>query len=136
MTTAALTRATMTFGTDGTPLEVHFNPASLRVTTTNQFDDKNPEQVSKPTSFKLDVELIFDCTETGLDIFEATKPIRDAASATGQGASASSQAQRGAGQDKAIALSPSLKAVTFEWGTTSYQGFIRIADRDPRLLEQ
>ena len=46
----------------GSGEDVQFNPASLRVTTTNQFNDEHPYQVSKPTSFKLDVELLFDST--------------------------------------------------------------------------
>src|SRR3954468_21812366 len=84
-----LTAASIKVGADGTAVPVQFNPASLRVTTTNQLEDDHPNQVSKPTAFKLDVELLFDSTQDGSDIYRKTRAIRDAATAPAQGATAS-----------------------------------------------
>ena len=78
-----LTTATIKIGS-GSAQSIQFNPASLRVTTTNQLEDDHPNQVSKPTAFKLDVELLFDSTEDGSDIFRKTRAIRDAATASAQ----------------------------------------------------
>ena len=86
-----LTKAQIAVGhpDEATPFDVHFNPASLRITTTNTLSDGNPNEASKPTAYKLDVELLFDSTETGQDIYEVTKPLRWAAIATARGQAAS-----------------------------------------------
>ena len=118
-----LTPATIKVG-DGTAQPVQFNPASLRVTTTNQLEDDHPNQVSKPTSFKLDVELLFDSTEEGSDIFVKTRAIRDAATASAQGATARNQSGGSAGGNRSGNASANLALVTFSWGTTHYQGYI------------
>src|SRR5690606_28309657 len=100
------------------PFDVHFNPASLRITTTNQLSDGNPNEASKQTSYKLDVELLFDTTETGQDIYEVTRPLRWAAIATARGGTAQ---QSGGSEEEAPR---DLSLVAFIWGTTRYYGYI------------
>jgi hypothetical protein len=57
-------------------LKVHFNPTSLKISLSNQFGEDPPEQHAKPTTTKLDVELIFDTTETGADVRTDTDKLR------------------------------------------------------------
>lgn len=121
----SFTPATIKVGENGTAENVQFNPASLRVTTTNQLDDDHPNQVSKPTGFKLDVELLFDSTHDGSDIFQKTRAIRDAATATAQGATAPAGGSGGSGANSRSGTAASgLSLVTFSWGTTHYRGYI------------
>ena len=117
------TPAKIAVGT-GEGVPVQFNPASLRVTTTNQLDDAHANQVSKPTSFKLDVELLFDSTEDGSDIYRKTRAIRDAATSTARGAAASRSSSGSSGSGRSRRSASHLELVTFTWGTTIYQGYI------------
>lgn len=106
------------------PTNVQFNPTTLRVTTTNQIDDDHPNQVSKPTGFKLDVELLYDSSEFGTDVTIETWLVTNAATASGQGATTAA----GAGHDhgrRGTTLPPaSLKVVTFSWGSVGYTGYL------------
>jgi hypothetical protein len=56
-----------TFSED-VPLEVQFNPSTLRLTYNNQFGDGKPYSHARETVAKLDVELVFDTTETGKSV--------------------------------------------------------------------
>lgn len=96
-------------------IKAQFNPASLRVTSTNQFNESHPNQVSKPTAYKLDVELLFDTTETGADVAQTTDGLRQAAAASGKGATPKKGEK---------ATPSSLKMVTFVWGTMAFSGYI------------
>jgi hypothetical protein len=64
------TRATL--GTrDGTPFEVHFNPAALDLTLTNTLESGGSNQTTQyvaQSSAKLGMELVFDTTGTGEDV--------------------------------------------------------------------
>ncbi|MEM6898256.1 MAG: hypothetical protein AAF583_00590 [Pseudomonadota bacterium] len=97
---------------------VHFNPTSLRITTTNQMAEDRPNGVSKPTSYKLDVELLFDTTEIGEDVYDYTAPLRDAAAASASGAAANNAQSDGEEPPR------DLNRVTFVWGATLYTGYI------------
>lgn len=108
---------------DGDPVPAQFNPASLRITTTNQFDDGSPNQVSKPTSFKLDAELLFDTTETGTDVHRITRAIRYAAIATGEGATPAASGSQSQSADP-TAHNSHLELVVLTWGTHIYQGYV------------
>lgn len=120
----SLTLATIQVGKEKAE-KVQFNPASLRVTTTNQIDDKHANQVSKPTAFKLDVELLFDSTEDGRDVYEKTRTIRFAAMASAKGATKTTTVTNSCGTTKVISKpKPSLSLVTFTWGTSIYKGYI------------
>jgi hypothetical protein len=87
-------------------LEVHFNPVSLKVTSTNQLADKsgNAHQASAKTATKMDVELIFDTTETGEDVQVHTDKLKALATI-----------------DK---TSKPLAKVTFRWGHFAFTGSI------------
>ena len=108
---------------DGDPVPAQFNPASLRITTTNQFDDGSPNQVSKPTSFKLDAELLFDTTETGTDVHRITRAIRYAAIATGEGATPAASGSQSQSADP-TAHNSHLELVVLTWGTHIFQGYV------------
>lgn len=99
---------------------VQFNPATLRVTITNQIDDEHPQQVSKPTSYKLDVELLFDSTEEGTNVYEKTRWIRYAALALAEGASPAPSAGHTGTDDPP----QSLQEVQFSYGPSTYTGYI------------
>lgn len=101
---------------DGTPIPVHFNPSSLRVTLTNQFGDDPPEQHARATTAKLDCELLFDTTHDGSDVRSATAAIRAMAVATGVAPPPGGQQQQQA--------SGSLPKAFFHWGTTTFEGLI------------
>ena len=108
----------------GPKIPVHFNPNSLRVSLTNQFGEDPPSQHAKATTAKLDVELMFDTTESGADVRAATEALRGLAVATGTApkAGAKPPAKGGAGQkDEA---NYSLPQIVFHWGTTSFEGVI------------
>lgn len=108
---------------DGDPVPAQFNPASLRITTSNQFDDGSPNQVSKPTSFKLDAELLFDTTETGTDVHRITRAIRYAAIATGECATPAASGSQSQSADP-TAHNSHLELVVLTWGTHIYQGYV------------
>ena len=105
------------FQKDGTDerLYVHFNPASLKVSLTNQIQDP-PDQHTKPTTAKLDVELLFDTTETGSDVRTGIELLYSLATATG-----TSAAQ---GSDPKQQANHSLPSTIFQWGTTKFTGVI------------
>lgn len=107
-------------GSEDERLPVHFNPASLRVSLTNQFGDDPPEQHARPTTTKLDVELIFDTTETGMDVRTATAVLRSLATATATAPAAGAASGGGAAEQ----ANHSLPKVVFHWGTADYIGVI------------
>ena len=96
-------------------VDVHFNPTSLRISLTNQFGEGPPQQHAKPTTTKLDVELVFDTTDSGNDVRGDTEKLRKKATAN---ATAKSNASSGKDDNHSLAL------VFFCWGTTKYLGLI------------
>jgi hypothetical protein len=105
----------------GQSLLVHFNPASLKISLTNQIGDSPPQQTTKPTATKLDVELIFDTTQTGADVRETTKALRLMATATATEATQKPAKGKGGGKPE---VEHSLQKITFSWGTAKYYGII------------
>jgi hypothetical protein len=105
---------------DSEKLYVHFNPASLRVSMTNQFGEDPPEQHARATTVKLDVELLFDTTETGDDVRGVTLKLRDLATATGTGKKKDKSSAKSAKEEANL----SLPKVVFHWGTADYVGII------------
>ena len=65
----ALLRKKTGQGGAGADMVVQFNPSSLRVTYTNQFGEDPPATHARATTAKLDVELIFDTTDTGETVY-------------------------------------------------------------------
>ncbi|HEX8238980.1 MAG TPA: hypothetical protein VF574_04485 [Allosphingosinicella sp.] len=106
----------------GKSVVVHFNPASLKISLSNQFGQDPPQQHAKATTTKLDVELIFDTTESGEDVRKTTEALRIMATATAK-ETAQKPAAKGGGGAKDEA-NHSLPKVTFSWGTAKYYGII------------
>jgi len=92
------------------PLDVHFNPASLRLSVTNTIQDEQQPgsqslQSVRKSATKLDVELLFDTTETGEDVRTATGVLKSMG--------------RPGGTQKSV-----LPQVTFTWGVFAFKGVI------------
>jgi Contractile injection system tube protein len=87
-------------------LKVHFNPVSLKVTSSNQLADKsdNAHQTSAKTATKMDVELIFDTTDTGEDVQVHTDKLKALATLK--------------------KTTKPLAKVTFRWGHFAFTGSI------------
>jgi hypothetical protein len=108
-----LAKAQFTASGPGAPrgaFTVDFNPTSLKMTVTNTMqDDQQPGrqgvQSVRRSAIKLEVELLFDTTETGGDVRARTGVLR-------------AMGQPGGGQ------TPSLPQVTFTWGLFSFNGVI------------
>ncbi|MBV9931299.1 MAG: hypothetical protein JO013_10180 [Alphaproteobacteria bacterium] len=109
-------------GGKGDKIAVDFNPASLRITLSNQFGEDPPEQHARATSAKLDVELVFDTTETGDDVRQKTQKLHDLTIATATAKQQSTGGKSGGGAQKEPNCSVS--KVSFFWGTSSYTGII------------
>ncbi|MDF2235426.1 hypothetical protein P2H44_22960 [Albimonas sp. CAU 1670] len=66
----------------GAEQAVDFNPATLKVSLTNKLQDGgeggdgNAAQHTRSTTAKLEMELVFDSTETGADVRDRTGPIK------------------------------------------------------------
>lgn len=88
------------------PVKVHFNPVSLKVSSTNTIADKagQAHQASAVTASKLDLELIFDTSDTGEDVRGASNGLKAMGFV-----------------EKA---NQALAKVTFSWGAFSFVGSI------------
>jgi hypothetical protein len=123
----AFAKATLTAKTDQSgreipaaarqPLEVDFNPESLKVAITNAMQANRRRRRREPPQFvtdstaKLAVELVFDTTTVGFDVREITNQI--ALMMKPKGTAEQQQRRRG------IAA-----IVIFEWGTFLFEGYI------------
>jgi Contractile injection system tube protein len=87
-------------------VSAHFNPISLKLGFTNTIADKsgNAQQTSAKSASKLDMEIVFDSSETGEDVRIRASELRDMALVKDS--------------DKA------LPKVTFTWGTFSFTGSV------------
>lgn len=115
-TTAAATFAIITGEGDQTDpnsvVTVHFNPASLQLSVTNELKDtRNNErkQYVAKTSAKLTMDLVFDTTETGEDVMRTTRKLQGFLSVPVP-----------PGQTPPTEPPPPL--VLFEWGTLRFKG--------------
>ena len=91
---------------------VHFNPASLQLTISNELKDtKNNErkQYIAKSSAKLAMDLVFDTTETGADVMQTTRKLQ-----------AFLAPPPPPGQSPPKETPPPL--VLFEWGTLRFKG--------------
>jgi len=90
-------------------LEVHFNPASLKLSVNNTIQDDKPGtqglQSVRKSATKLDLELLFDTTEAGKDVREDTGRLKQMGRPVGT-------------------KNPQLPMVTFEWGAFTFTGVI------------
>lgn len=98
----------------GVSITVHFNPASLQLQLSNELkDNKNNErkQYVAKTTAKLTMELLFDTTDTGIDVTATTKKIQ---AFLAPPLPESEKARKN--------IPPPL--VLFEWGTLRFKGII------------
>ena len=99
------------------PLEVDFNPETLKVSITNAMQanakrrKKEPPQFVTDSTAKLAVELVFDTTTFGIDVREITSQVAQMMKPKG-----TAQQQK---KKKGI---PAI--VIFEWGTFLFEGYI------------
>lgn len=99
------------------PLEVDFNPETLKVSITNAMQanrgrrKKEPPQFVTDSTAKLSVELVFDTTTYGFDVREITSQV--AQMMKPRGTAQQRQKKKGI---------PAI--VIFEWGTFLFEGYI------------
>jgi hypothetical protein len=111
-------KATLTALPNGTPMPVHFNPASLVYTVENsgkqQGGDPKRRQFAGQFTGKLTMDLQFDTTDTGVDVRQFT----------GQVAlfmQSSAKANKG---NSGGANAPAPSVLSFDWGAYKFQGFM------------
>jgi hypothetical protein len=116
-------KATIATADNKASLAVMFNPASLKITLTNQTQDEKsggkqqgqPKQSTQGTTKKLETELIFDTTDTGYDVRLVYQALTDVM--------APAPEQIAAGGKAAPDQSPP-PAVVFTWGKFRFDGVI------------
>lgn len=108
-------RAHFTYAAQGreTTVEVNFNPASLEysITTNSQDAGGNTAQVNGSHSAKLNMELMFDTTDTGDDVRTKTNAIE-------------LMLKPAPGEGGANAPRQAAPKVKFEWGAFSFSGVV------------
>jgi hypothetical protein len=122
-------KATLTALPGGTPLTVHFNPASLVYSVENSVAQQSggPKKVQYVAQFsgKLTMDLQFDTTDTGADVRTYTNQVALFMQAS---ANASAAAQNSAPPSSGGNSSgPPPKAppvLSFQWGTYQFQGIM------------
>jgi Contractile injection system tube protein len=122
-------KATLTALPKGTPLTVHFNPASLVYSVENSVSQQSsgPKKVQYVAQFsgKLTMDLQFDTTDSGSDVRTVTNQVAMFMQASGN---ASATAQNSAPpSDDGKSTGPPPKAppvLCFQWGTYKFQGIM------------
>jgi len=122
-------KATLTALPNGTPVTVHFNPASLVYSVENsvaqQSGGPKKKQYVAQFSGKLTMDLQFDTTDTGSDVRTVTNQVALFMQASGN---ASAAAQNAAPpSDSGNSSGPPPKAppvLMFQWGTYQFQGIM------------
>jgi hypothetical protein len=107
----AITRARFKLLSDGDEskeLVVHFNPQTLQYQLQNNIDQRGNSSASKQyvsqSTAKLSMQLIFDTTDTGVDVRSATEPFRQLMEPKKEGQQRVAQ------------------VVQFQWGTYRFKG--------------
>jgi len=102
-------------GSDGTEVEVHFNPASMVYTIENstkqQSGDPKRRQFAAQFSGKLTMDLQFDTTDTGEDVRQTTNKV-----------AMFMQASSGSGTNPTSGNAQAQPVVSFEWGSYEFKG--------------
>ena len=119
----------MTALPNGTPLTVHFNPASLVYSVENSVAQQSggPKKVQYVAQFsgKLTMDLQFDTTDTGSDVRTFTNQVALFMQATGNATAAAQNAappSADSGSSPAPAKAPPV--LKFQWGTYLFQGIM------------
>ena len=122
-------KATLTALPNGTPLAVHFNPASLVYSVENTVSQQSggPTKAQYVAQFsgKLTMDLQFDTTDTGADVRTFTNQVALFMQATGNASAAASNSaapSANSGTPSAPAKAPPV--LSFKWGTYEFKGIM------------
>jgi hypothetical protein len=124
-----IAKATLMALPNGTPVKVHFNPASLVYSVENSVAQQSggPKKVQYVAQFsgKLTMDLQFDSTDTGSDVRIATNQVAMFMQATGNSQAAAQNAAPPSANGAAQGAPPKAPPVLqFQWGTYTFQGIM------------
>jgi hypothetical protein len=122
-------KATLTSLPNGTPLTVHFNPASLVYSVENSVSQQSsgPKKVQYVAQFsgKLTMDLQFDTTNDGSDVRTVTNQVALFMQASANAsAAAQSSAPPSAGGNSTGPPPKAPPVLCFQWGTYQFQGIM------------
>jgi hypothetical protein len=122
-------KATLTALPNGTPLTVHFNPASLVYLVENSVAQQSggPKKVQYVAQFsgKLTMDLQFDSTDTGSDVRTVTNQVALFMQASGNASAAASNSAPPSANGNSSGPPPKAPPVLcFQWGTYQFQGIM------------
>lgn len=124
-----IAKATLTALPSGSPVTVHFNPASMVYSVENSVAQQSggPKKVQYVAQFsgKLTMDLLFDTTDTGSDVRTVTNQVAMFMQASGNAAAAAQNAAPPS--DSGSSSGPPPKAppvLMFQWGTYQFQGIM------------
>jgi hypothetical protein len=122
-------KATLTALPSGTPLTVHFNPASLVYSVENSVAQQsgNPKKAQYVAQFsgKLTMDLQFDTTDTGSDVRTVTNQVALFMQASANASAAAQNSAPPAANGNSSGPPPKAPPVLmFQWGTYQFQGIM------------
>jgi hypothetical protein len=122
-------KATLTALPGGTPLTVHFNPASLVYSVENSVAQQagNPKKAQYVAQFsgKLTMDLQFDTTDTGSDVRTVTNQVALFMQASGNASAAAQNSAPPSANGNSSGPPPKAPPVLmFQWGTYQFQGIM------------
>ena len=122
-------KATLTALPNGTPLTVHFNPASLVYSVENsvaqQSGGPKKKQYVAQFSGKLTMDLQFDTTDTGSDVRTVTNQVALFMQASGNASAAAQNSAPPSADGNSSGPPPKAPPVLmFQWGTYQFQGIM------------
>ncbi len=122
-------KATLTALPNGSPLTVHFNPASLVYSVENSVAQQSggPKKVQYVAQFsgKLTMDLQFDSTDTGSDVRLVTNQVAMFMQASGNASAAAQNAAPPSADGNSPGPPPKAPPVLlFQWGTYQFQGIM------------
>jgi hypothetical protein len=122
-------KATLTALPGGTPLNVHFNPASLVYSVENSVAQQSggPKKVQYVAQFsgKLTMDLQFDTTDTGSDVRTVTNQVALFMQASGNASAAAQNSAPPSANGNSSGPPPKAPPVLmFQWGTYQFQGIM------------
>src|SRR5580658_7078184 len=122
-------KATLTALPGGTPLTVHFNPASLvySVENSNPPQSGGPKKVQYVAQFsgKLTMDLQFDTTDTGADVRTTTNQVALFMQASANASAAAQNSAPPNSNGNSSGPPPAAPPVLcFQWGTYQFQGIM------------
>ncbi len=122
-------KATLTALPDGTPVTVHFNPASLVYTVENSVSQQSgaPKTAQYVAQFsgKLTMDLQFDTTDTGSDVRTVTNQVALFMQASANASAAAQNSAPPSANGNSSGPPPKAPPVLmFQWGTYQFQGIM------------